>query len=312
MEKLKVGDFAIESDESLIQQMREVVHGCAPVLKYCKSIGMTDEVIDANVIKVYEYARDCNYCKKCPGLKKCKKENAYLNSKVTYANGVVETQLIPCRELLKRVSFERQFQVKDFPDEWLDARVADYDYKLRVDSEKNKNNPIKKSLENLTLYEVGKETRWVYMCGANRTGKSYLAAVMAIDLAKKENKGQVPVCYINASKRFRELCDIERKNPEEFKRKLEMYCTVPALVIDDFGNEFKNDFVRDAIVKEIITSRCSKRLYTIFTSNFTLDQIEILYSGKDPASAIMAGQIVKTIRAMCTKEIDFGDIPLYQ
>ena len=315
MEKLKTDGYAIKSDESIIDQMKTYVHNSSAIMKYCKQLGMTDDVINDNIIKIYEFGRDLSCCRKCPGLKSCKKENAYLNSKITYSNGVVETQLIPCPELLKRVSFERQFKVRDFPDEWLDARVGDYDYKIRVDSEKNKNNPVKKALNNLTLYEIGKEMHWAYLYGANRTGKSYLAAVMAIDLANKGNKGQVPVCYINASKRFRELSELDKLKSNEFKEKLELYSNVPVLVIDDFGNEFKNDFIRDAIVKEIITTRCSKKLYTIFTSNYTLDEIGILYSGSNsnPAAAIMAGQIVRTIKAMCgkDKEISFGDLPLF-
>ena len=311
MEKLKIGEFKIENDDSIIQQMKEALYACPNVLKYCKQMGMTDQVIDDNIIKIYEYVRDVNYCRKCPGLKKCKKENAYLNTTFTYSNNIVETQLVPCRELLKRVSFERQFIVKDFPDEWLDSRVADYDDLVRK-NEKNGNNPIVKAMNALTLYELGKETRWVYMRGGNRTGKSHLAATMAIDLAKKEIKGKIPVCFIDSSKRIRELNDLSKKNQDEFKKKLDQYCTVPVLVIDGFGQEFRSDYIRDAIVNEIVSSRSNKKLFTIFTSNFSLHEIEVLYSCNNEAGAIISKQMVKTIKAMCTKEIEFGDIPLFE
>lgn len=311
MEKLKIGDYKIESDDSLIQQMKEALYACPNVLKLCKQMGMTDEVIDDNIIKIYEYVRDVNYCRKCPGLKKCKKENAYLNTTFKYANNIVETQLVPCKELLKRVSFEKQFKVKDFPDEWLDARVADYDTS-KMQQETNKNNPVAKALGILSLYELNKETRWVYMRGGNKTGKSYLAATMAIDLAKKEIKGKVPVCYIDSSKRIRELNDLSKKNPDEFKKKLDLYCTVPVLVIDGFGQEFRSDYIRDAIVGEIISSRSNKKLFTVFTSNYSLQEIEVLYACNNAAGAIVAKQIVKTIKSMCTKEIEFGDIPLFE
>ena len=311
MEKLKIGDFKIENDDSLIQQMRDSLANRPNIVKFCRQLGMTDEVINDNIIKIYDYVRDVNYCSKCPGLKKCAKENAYLITKITYANNIVETQLIPCKELLKRVSFERQFIVKDFPDEWLEAQVADYDTR-NMQEESNKNNPIKKALTCLTLYELDKETRWVYMHGGNKTGKSYLAAVMAIDLAKKEIKGKMPVCYIDSSKRIRELNDLSKKNQDEFKKKLDLYCTVPVLVIDGFGQEFRSDYIRDSIVSEIISSRSNKRLFTIFTSNFSLHEIEVLYSCNNEAGAIIAKQMVRTIKSMCTKEIEFGDIPLFE
>ena len=152
------------------------------------------------------------------------------------------------------------------------------------------------------------------MRGGNKTGKSLLAATMVIDLAIREKKGKVPICFINASKRIRELSDLSKFKNEEFKKKLELYSTVPVLVIDDFGHEYRTDFIRDGIISEIITSRCNKSLFTIFTSNFTLDQIEILYGNSNPAGQIMASSIVNTIRTMCAnnEEIDFGDLPLYK
>ena len=301
MEKLKVDNLKIKSDDSLIDQMKEALYACPSAVKYCKELGMSEQVMEDNVVKIYDFVRDINYCRNCPGLKKCKKDNAYLNSKVTYSNGVVETQLIPCRALLKRVSFERQFLTQDFPDEWLDVTMGD------IDKSEAKSNAVKTYMS----YVKNEETKWIYLYGGIGSGKSYLAAAMAIDLAKRGLKGKVPICFMNASKRILELSELSKqKNTDDFKKKLELYSTVPVLIIDDFGHEFKNDFIRDAIVNEIITTRCNKKLFTIFTSNFSLDDIEVLYSTSN-AGAIMSKQIVRTIRAMCKKEINLGDLKIY-
>ena len=301
MEKLKVRNLDIKSDDSLIQQMKEALHACPAAIKYCKELGMSEQIMEDNITSIYDFVRDINYCRNCPGLKKCKKDNAYLNTKVTYDNGVVETQLIPCRALLKRVSFERQFIVQDFPDDWLDVTLSD------VDKSKNKSVAI----ETYFKYLKNEETNWIYLMGGIGSGKSYFATAMAIDLAKRGIKGKTPICFINSAKRILELSDLNKQKSDDFKKKLELYSTVPVLVIDDFGHEFKNDFIRDAIVNEIISSRCNKKLFTIFTSNFSLDEIEVLYSTSN-AGAIMSKQIVKTIRAMCSKEVDLGDLKLYQ
>ncbi len=300
MEKLKVKNLNIESDENLIQQMIEALYACPSVVKFCRDQGMSDEVMEANITKIYDFVRDVNYCRKCPGLKKCKKENAYLNTKVTYSYGVVDTQLIPCKEILKRVSFERQFVVRDFTDEWLDVIMSDID-KSQAKAEASKV---------YMQYLRNEDNSWLYLTGGIGSGKSYFAAALSIDLAKRALKGKSPICFINSSKRFLELSDLNKQKSDEFKKKLELYSTVPVLVIDDFGHEFKNDFVRDAIVNEIIATRCNKKLFTIFTSNFTLDEIEVLYS-TSKAGTIMAKQIVKTIRSMCKKEINLGDLQLY-
>ena len=301
MEKLKVNNLKITSDDSLIEQMKEALYACPSAVKYCKELGMSQEDMENNVVKIYDFVRDINYCRNCPGLKKCTKDNAYLNSKVTFANGIVETQLIPCRALLKRVSFERQFLVQDFPDDWLDVTMADID----------KTKERKTAIDMYLKYVKDVESNWIYLTGGIGSGKSYFAAAMAIDLAKRGLKGKVPICFINSAKRILELSDLNKKNNDEFKKRLEQYSTVPVLVIDDFGHEFKNDFTRDAIVHEIISSRCNKKLFTIFTSNFTLDDIEVLYATSN-AGAIMSKQMVKTIKAMCSKEVDLGDLPLYK
>ena len=301
VEKLKVKNLDIKSDETLIQQMKEALYNCPGAVKFLKDQGMSDEVMEENITKIYDFVRDINYCRKCPGIKKCKKDNAYLNTKVTYSYGVVDTQLIPCKEILKRVSFERQFLVRDFSDEWLDVIMSDID----------KSQPKTEASQVYMKYLRNEETNWLYLTGGIGSGKSYFAAALSIDLAKRGLKGKSPICFINASKRILELSELNKtKNSDEFKKKLELYSTVPVLVIDDFGHEFKNDFIRDAIVNEIITTRCNKKLFTIITSNFSLDEIEVLYSTSN-AGAIMSKQIVKTIRSMCKKEINLGELKLY-
>ena len=300
VEKLKVKNLDIHSDDSLLTQMKEALYACPSALKFCREQGMTDEVMEKNITKIYDFVRDINYCRKCPGIKNCKKDNAYVISKVAYSYGVVENQLIPCPEILKRVTFERQFLVRDFPDEWLDVVMGDV----------NKTKEKKDAMEFYMKYLRNEESGWIYLTGGIGSGKSYFAAAMSIDLAKRGIKGKCPICFINASRRFLELSDLNKQKSDDFKKKLELYSTVPVLVIDDFGHEFKNDFIRDAIVNEIITTRCNKKLLTIFTSNFTLDEIEVLYSTTN-AGAIMAKQIVKTIKAMCKTELNLGDLKLY-
>ena len=300
VEKLKIKNLNVQSDDTLIQQMKEALYACPSALKFCKELGMTDEVMERNITKIYDFVRDVNYCRKCPGIKKCKKDNAYVISKVTYSYGVVENQLIPCPEILKRVSFERQFLVKDFADEWLDVVMSD------IDKSKSKT----EAMEVYMKYLRNECNDWIYLTGGIGSGKSYFAAALSIDLAKRGLKGKSPICFINSSKRILELSDLNKQKSDDFKKKLELYSTVPVLVIDDFGHEFKNDFIRDAIINEIITTRCNKKLFTIITSNFTLDEIEVLYSTSN-AGAIMSKQIVKTIKAMCKKEINLGDLKLY-
>ena len=155
VEKLKVKNLDIKSDDNLIQQMKEALYACPGALKFLKDLGMTEEVMEENITKIYDFVRDVNYCRKCPGIKNCKKDNAYLNTKITYNYGVVDTQLIPCKEILKRVSFERQFLVRDFSDEWLDLVLND------VDKSKSKTDAMGVYMN----YLRNEDNSWIYITG---------------------------------------------------------------------------------------------------------------------------------------------------
>ena len=61
MEKLKVRNLDITSDDSLIQQMQEALYACPAALKYCKELGMSEEVMKNNITKIYDFVRD-NFC----------------------------------------------------------------------------------------------------------------------------------------------------------------------------------------------------------------------------------------------------------
>ena len=180
VEKLKVKNMNIQSDDTLIKQMKEALYACPSALKFCRDQGMTDEVMDQNITKLYDFVRDINYCRKCPGIKQCKKDNAYLISKVVYSYGIVENQLIPCPEILKRVTFERQFLVKDFTDNWLDVQMGDV----------NKSKEKTQAANNYMKYLRNEEYHWLYLTGGIGSGKSYFAAAMSIDLAKRGLKGK--------------------------------------------------------------------------------------------------------------------------
>ena len=297
MEKLKVNlDYA--SDDSVLKEMRKAYDNCPAAVKFCRDNGIPDEVIDNDITKVYDFVSDLNYCSKCPGVKKCNKNNPLLCTRIVYTSGILERQLVPCKEIIKRMRFERMFKVRDFPEEWLDVNLKD-----DVDSTVER----KKALKKYINYIKTGINEWIYLVGSKNSGRSYLAAAMVVDAARRELGN---IVFLDSSLRIRELNDMSLKKKEEFQERLDFYSNVPILVLDDFGNEFKTDFIRDAIIFQIISNRASKRLFTIFTSDFTIDEIQELYSTSKAAS-IRAKQIANLIRSSAGSEINLGDISIY-
>ena len=298
MEKLKV-NLDYQSDDKILAEMKKAYENCPAAIKFCQDNGIPEEVIDNDITKVYDFVSDLNYCRNCPGTKKCNKQNPYLCTKIVYTSGILERQLVPCKEIIKRMKFERLFKVRDFPEEWLDISLT-----KDVDQTKKRTEAIKKYAE----YLKKGQNPWIYLVGNKNSGRSYLAAAIVVDAAKKE-KG--PICFLDSSLRIRELNDIYlAKRKDEFQNRLDYYSNVPILVLDDFGNEFKNDFIRDAIIFQILSNRASKKLFTIFTSDFQIEEIQQLYDTSKAAS-IRAKQIANIISSYAGKEINIGNLSIY-
>ena len=297
MEKLKV-NMNIESDDKLLSDMKKAYMACPAAIKYCNDLKIPAEKIDENIVKIFDFVSDINYCKKCPGVKKCAKANPLLCIKIVYDHGEIDRQLVPCKELLKQITFKKQFQVMDFPEDWLDSQLRTLDRNAGRDL----------ALAKYRNFIKEKDNGWIYLNGSKNSGRSYFAAALVVDAARKDRG---PICFLNTTSRLREFNDLGYgKKKDEFDRKLEQYSNVPILVLDDFGNEFKTDFVRDAILFPILSTRASKRLLTIFTSDFSISDIEALYSNTK-AGAIRAKQIAKLIQSMSDEEINLGDISIY-
>lgn len=299
MERLKIDQVSLESsDNELMEKMKQYYLSSPTSVKYINDLGISEQEVEDNISKIYDFAFDVEYCKKCPGVKKCAKANPLLCIKIIYDHGVVDRQLVPCKELLKQVAFERQFVVKDFNDDWLDATLRN------IDRNKGRDEALLKYRD----FIKNNQNSWIYLIGNKNSGRSYFAAVLTIDAARKE-KG--PICFLDSTSRLRELGDLSKdRKKEEFDKKLALYSNVPILVLDDFGNEFKSDFSRDAILFPILSTRASKRLLTIFTSDFTIEEIQTLY-GTTKVGEIRAKQLANLIKSMSDKEINLGDLSIY-
>ena len=296
MERIKV-DMEVLSSEEILEQMYQEYLSCPKAVKYLARLGLSDEQIKDNITKIYDFVVDLKYCDKCPGIEKCQKDNPLFVTKVTYKGGYVDREITPCKKYLQRVTFESQFIIRDFDDEWLDAKINSLD----------QTEERGKILLKYNKYVAQKINEWIYISGIQNTGRSYTAAFIASDIAKK-NLG--PIIFANCTKRINELADYYFKDKERFKKELERYSTVPVLVLDDFGNEVKNDTIRDAIIFPILSNRASKKLFTIITSDFSIDEIVSLYS-TSKAGEIRAKQIGKIIKATSGKEFNLGDLSVY-
>ena len=294
MERL-TQSFHFEEDQKLLEEMKTVVYSNPAVIKYLHQNKVPDEVIDREIVKIYDFASDLSFCKKCPGITLCNKQTPRLCTKIVYDHGVISRELVPCKKYLEYIKFKSQFKMRDFPEDWLNSVLK------KIDRTDSRVEAIKKYQE----YYEDQSTEWLYLVGEAGTGRSFLAANISIDIAKRELG---PVAFIDVPSRFKELQGT--KDATKFADLIDLYSNVPVLVLDDFGNEYKSDFVRESILFPILNNRAKKHLYTIITSDFDINDIVLMYQ-TNQASKPKAEQIKRLLKRMCGKEVNQGNISVY-
>lgn len=299
MEKLKI-TMNFKEDSQIIQDMEEAYKNSPAAVKYLAELKVPQEVIDKNYPKIYDYVNDLNYCAKCPGLKKCKKDRPLLVTNLTYKSGYLDRELSPCRELLKRVEFEKHFITKDFSDYLLDCDIS------RIDLRDDRKNRRQLCAYYADFISKGDNT-WLYVHGVPNTGRTYCVSLITVDIAKKKRG---PICFLNFPERIGQIYSLLSKDREGFEKYIDILSNIPVLVLDDFGNEYENDKIRDEIVFPILSTRAKKKLFTIIISEFKIDELVNLFTFSK-SGIVRAKQITNLIKSMINEPIDFGDIPFY-
>ena len=140
--------------------------------------------------------------------------------------------------------------------------------------------------------------KWCYVHGDSGTGKSYFLAALTNDLAAKG----IEISFIDTNKRFDEMKSYSIKDKARFENMLSSLSQSEVLVLDGFGSEYRSDYVRDMILFPLLSNRSKNHAVTFFTSEFSLDEIEALYS-KTRSDAILSHRLVELIHKNIDEEI---------
>lgn len=118
-----------------------------------------------------------------------------------------------------------------------------------------------KALEQVREWASGQRTPWVYIWGPTGTGKTHLACAAGLTMARRG----VPTIVVVTPDAIDQMKP-GQANPE---RVFQMLCTIPGLILDDFGAERKTDWVDETLYK-IVNARYNAKLETGLTSNLPL------------------------------------------
>ena len=269
------------------------------VYESLKPLGLTNKEVRDNIGRLHDYQEDFNVCKACPGFDKCPKKTMHISMYVYKDGNYITTRSEPCKEYIKELEIESKYVAKDFPSEWRNSVLKNLDL-----SENRR--PLIKEFVNIAK---GKSNKWLYVQGNHKVGKSFVLVTFANEFVAL---GLGKVAVINAAKQFKNIADMAYSDKENFKSAIEILESVPLLVIDDFGQEYKNELIRDQIVIPVLNARAHKELPTFFSSEFSIKEIQQLYSVGKNGGAIRGKQLGMLLTDMCEKEYDLTGASIYR
>lgn len=296
MEKIKVKKESY--DQELEDYKNELYKKISSDKEFYASLirdGFTDAEILSHLSVFNDYYNNCLIKKQIKNYDDCIRLNCF-NAMYLIRNesGEIEKIFEPFPPVKEKINYNSCFITKDFDDEFDDVKWSDI-----------KNTNIKKNISSLI-----KNDKWIYLSGATRCGKTFIAIALVNNFISKSNK---TVAFINATTRFKELMDLSssyiKDDKEKFFQEFDDYCNCDLLVIDDFGNEYKNEGIRDNVVMPLIKNRVSKNKLTIFTSEFSIDDVCTLYSINKQVGEIKAKQFRNLLKSKIDAELLISSVP---
>lgn len=257
-----------------------------------------DEEILANMSKFVKIMEESESCKKCKKLEHCTKYNKGICLSLTINDeGEIDYILRPCKLYAKTLVLKSNYYARDFDENYLNYELKDTLNPDYADSRKKLISSLSSIIKNNSA--VG-----VYLYGSRQCGKSFIMSVFTKSLIEKTNK---MVAYLDTPNRIRELNDLYFINKDAFQEELNNLINVDVLILDDFGNEYKNEIVRDNIIFPLLNERLRKHLLTCFVSPYSINDTIKMYSLKDNKSpkADQLGEIIKIL----SNEIKITSIP---
>ena len=282
-----------------IEELLTSLKNDTEVYNALKPLGLTNKEVRDNIGKLADFQEDFNICKKCKGFDKCPKANKHISMYVYKDGSYVTTRNEPCVKYLAELELEAKYVFRDFPNEWKKSKLK------ALDLSENRR-PVIKEFCNIAK---GKSNRWIYMTGNHKVGKSFLLATFANEFIAL---GLGQVAFINAPKQLKEIADLAYSDKQEFKSLIEKLSNVPLLIIDEFGQEYKNEFIRDQIVIPVLNERSHNDKATFFSSEFTIKEISKLYSVGKNGGEIRGKQLENLLTDLCGKEFDLTGASIYK
>jgi primosomal protein DnaI len=258
---------------------------------------LTNEVVEKNLSKLFEYSSQSKECNKCSDLDHCVNMMKGYQPQLVINRQSIDIEYHRCpRKVIfdDRQKNEKLIQSLYVPRDILQASFADIHLEGRMDA-------VDRAVQFLEKYQSGIRIKGLYLHGKFGVGKSYLLGAMANELAEKGISSMI-VYFPELVREFKASIGDQTLNS-----KMEAIKKVPVLMLDDIGAETMSSWLRDEVLGPIMQFRMLENLPTFFTSNFNYGELEhhLTYSQRGEEEKIKARRIMERIRYL-TEAVEVG------
>ena len=229
--------------------------------------------------------RELKNCHECKGIYECKNKvvGHYLYPHVF--DKVIDFVYVPCKF---KKDQDRLIKLKNTASkELLNARFINIDVK-----DKNRVKLIRWIKKFYDDYAIYKDMKGLYLHGTFGSGKSYLIYALLNEL-NINKKVDFEALY------FPDLLKNLKEDWDSYGEKMERYASVPILLLDDIGAEQVSEWGRDEVLGTILQKRMNNHLTTFFTSNLSIEELEIMLSStKSSLDEVKARRIIERVKQL--------------
>lgn len=156
--------------------------------------------------------------------------------------------------------------------------------------DKNRIELIKWVTNFIKEYKKGNATKGLYLSGNFGSGKSYIVSACLNELVK-DGYTAAMIYYPEFLRILKASFDTDFEEQFDYARKSDL------LLLDDIGAENVTPWSRDEILGPILQYRMDNNLPTFFTSNLSLEELEVnLSEGKNSIDKLKAKRIIERIK----------------
>lgn len=232
-------------------------------------------------------AKELKNCSSCKNIMECKNNVCGFVYYPTVDNDSITFSYIPCKykkKLEEDTKYQQNIIMFDMPKEILNASMKDI-----YTDDKNRIEAIKWLTSFIKNYEKNDKNKGLYLTGSFGCGKTYVVAATFNELAKKGKKVAI-VYYPEFLRRLKESFD------DDFSDIFSKIKRADLLLLDDIGAETVTNWNRDEILGTLLQYRMQEDLPTFFTSNLSIDELEMHLRGNDSEGKLKARRIIERIK----------------